>query len=53
MTIDLKNELPRVRETPHHLNIGPRTVYRYIQVRRLPGFRLRKEWRVTRTGLQQ
>jgi excisionase family DNA binding protein len=42
-----------VTETRHYLNIGPRTVYRYLQDRRLPGFKLGKEWRVTRTDLEQ
>lgn len=53
MTIGLKNELPRVTETRHHLNIGPRTVYGYIQDRRVSGFKLGKEWRVRRTDLEQ
>jgi excisionase family DNA binding protein len=53
MMIDLTNELPTVMENPHYLNIGRRTVYRYLQDRRLPGFKLGKEWRVTRTDLEQ
>jgi excisionase family DNA binding protein len=53
MTTDLKNELLTVAETCRYLKVSPRTLYRYIRDRRLPGFKLGKEWRFTRTDLEQ
>lgn len=52
MTTDLKNELLTVAETCRYLKVSPRTLYRYIQDRRLPGFKLGKEWRFVRTDLE-
>ncbi len=53
MTTDLKNELLTVAETCRYLKVSPRTLYRYIQDRQLPGFKLGKEWRFVRTDLEQ
>lgn len=53
MAIDPKNELLTVAETCRYLKISPRTLYRYIQDRRLPGFKLGKEWRFARTDLER
>ncbi len=53
MTTDLKNELLTVTETCRYLKVSPRTLYRYIRDRRLPGFKLGKEWRFARTDLEQ
>jgi excisionase family DNA binding protein len=53
MTTDLKNQLLTVAETCRYLKVSPRTLYRYIQNRQLPGFKLGKEWRFARTDLEQ
>jgi excisionase family DNA binding protein len=53
MAIDPKNELLTVAETCRYLKVSPRTLYRYIQDRRLPGFKLGKEWRFARTDLER
>lgn len=53
MTTDLKNELLTVAETCRYLKVSPRTLYRYIKDRQLPGFKLGKEWRFVRTDLER
>ena len=53
MATDLKNELLTVAETCQYLKVSPRTLYRYIQDRRLPGFKLGKGWRFVRVDLEQ
>lgn len=53
MAFELKNELLTVDETCRYLKITPRTLYRYIHDRRLPGFKLGKEWRFVRSDLEQ
>ena len=52
MPTDLKNELLTVAETCRYLKVSPRTLYRYIQDRHLPGFKLGKEWHFVRTDLE-
>ena len=47
------SELLTVAETCRYLKIGPRTLYRYIQTRRMPAFKLGKEWRFIRADLEQ
>ncbi|MFQ5991624.1 MAG: helix-turn-helix domain-containing protein [Nitrospiraceae bacterium] len=48
-----RDELLTVAETCRYLKITPRTLYRYIQDRRMPAFKLGKEWRVVRSDLAQ
>jgi excisionase family DNA binding protein len=48
-----KNELLTAEETCRYLKITPRTLYRYIQDRHMPAFKLGKEWRFARTDLEQ
>lgn len=48
-----KSELLTVAETCRFLKITPRTLYRYIQSRRIPAFKLGKEWRFVRSDLEQ
>jgi len=48
-----KDELLTAAETCRYLKISPRTLYRYIQDRRMPAFKLGKEWRFVRSDLQQ
>lgn len=53
MPKEAQNELLTVAETCRYLKITPRTLYRYIRNRRLPGFKLGKEWRFVRADLEQ
>ena len=53
MTTDHKNELLTVSETCRYLKVSVRTLNRYIRDRRMPGFKLGKEWRFARTDLDQ
>lgn len=48
-----KDELLTAAETCRYLKIAPRTLYRYIQDRRMPAFKLGKEWRFVRSDLEQ
>jgi len=48
-----KSELLTVEETCHYLKITPRTLYRYLQKRQIPAFKLGKEWRFVRSDLEQ
>ena len=48
-----KNELMTVEETCRYLKITPRTLYRYLQSRQIPAFKLGKEWRFVRSDLEQ
>lgn len=40
-------------ETCRYLRITQRTLYRYLQSRQIPAFKLGKEWRFVRSDLQQ
>lgn len=48
-----KSELMTVLETCQYLKITTRTLYRYIQNRQIPAFKLGKEWRFVRSDLEQ
>ena len=48
-----KDELLTAEEACGYLKISPRTLYRYIQDRRMPAFKLGKEWRFVRSDLEQ
>ena len=48
-----KDELLTAAETCRYLKIAPRTLYRYIQDRRMPAFKLGKEWRFVRSDLER
>ena len=48
-----KIELMTLAETCRYLKITPRTLYRYLQNRRIPAFKLGKEWRFVRSDLEQ
>ena len=48
-----KDKLLTASETCRYLKIAPRTLYRYIQDRRMPAFKLGKEWRFVRSDLEQ
>jgi excisionase family DNA binding protein len=53
MGIAPKSELMTVTETCDYLKITPRTLYRYLQSRQIPAFKLGKEWRFVRSDLEQ
>lgn len=53
MGMSPKSELMTLAETCEYLKITPRTLYRYLQTRRLPAFKLGKEWRFVRSDLEQ
>ena len=46
-------ELMTAMETCRYLKITQRTLYRYLQNRQIPAFKLGKEWRFVRSDLQQ
>ncbi len=48
-----KSELMTVTETCRYLKITSRTLYRYLQSRQIPAFKLGKEWRFVRSDLEQ
>lgn len=48
-----KSELMTATETCRYLKITPRTLYRYLQSRQIPAFKLGKEWRFVRSDLEQ
>lgn len=48
-----KSELMTALETCRYLKITQRTLYRYLQSRQIPAFKLGKEWRFVRSDLQQ
>lgn len=48
-----KDELLTVAETCRYLKIAPRTLYRYIQERQMPAFKLGKEWRFVRSDVEE
>lgn len=48
-----KSELMTTWETCQYLKITQRTLYRYLQSRQIPAFKLGKEWRFVRSDLEQ
>jgi excisionase family DNA binding protein len=50
---NVKDEILTAAETCHYLKITPRTLYRYLQDRQMPAFKLGKEWRFVRSDLEQ
>ncbi|HEX9742686.1 MAG TPA: helix-turn-helix domain-containing protein [Nitrospiraceae bacterium] len=48
-----QSELLTAAETCRYLKVTPRTLYRYIQDRHMPAFKLGKEWRFVRSDLDQ
>src|SRR2546425_11349680 len=46
-----RDEVLTTAETCRYLKVAPRTLYRYIQEKRVPGFKLGKAWRFGRAGL--
>ena len=48
-----QDELLTVAETCRYLKVTPRTLYRYLKDRAIPGFKLGKEWRFLRSDLEE
>ncbi|MDF0645016.1 MAG: helix-turn-helix domain-containing protein [Nitrospira sp.] len=48
-----KSELMTAEETCRYLKITQRTLYRYLQSRRIPAFKLGNQWRFVRSDLEQ
>ena len=53
MGTSTQSELLTAAETCRYLKVTPRTLYRYIQDRHMPAFKLGKEWRFVRSDLDQ
>jgi excisionase family DNA binding protein len=53
MAKEPKTELMTAEETCRYLKITPRTLYRYLRSRKIPAFKLGKEWRFVRSDLEQ
>lgn len=53
MAKEPKSEIMTAEETCRYLKITPRTLYRYLQSRKIPAFKLGKEWRFVRSDLEQ
>jgi len=53
MAKEPKSELMTAEETCRYLKITQRTLYRYLQNRQIPAFKLGKEWRFVRSDLEQ
>lgn len=53
MSRSSKSELMTAEETCRYLKITQRTLYRYLQSRRIPAFKLGSQWRFVRSDLEQ
>ena len=53
MGASTQSELLTAAETCRYLKVTPRTLYRYIQDRHMPAFKLGKEWRFVRSDLDR
>jgi excisionase family DNA binding protein len=45
------DEVLTTAETCRYLKVAPRTLYRYIKARRVPAFKLGKDWRFIKSEL--
>jgi len=46
-----RDEVLTTAETCRYLKVAPRTLYRYIQEKRVPAFKLGKDWRFVKSEL--
>jgi excisionase family DNA binding protein len=53
MAKEPKSEIMTAEETCRYLKITQRTLYRYLRSRKIPAFKLGKEWRFVRSDLEQ
>src|SRR2546426_5710401 len=49
----VRDEVLTTAETCRYLKVAPRTLYRYIQEKRVPAFKLGKDWRFVETGMDK
>ena len=49
----VRDEVMTTAETCRYLKVAPRTLYRYIQEKRVPAFKLGKDWRFVKSELEQ
>src|SRR2546428_7110669 len=47
----VRDEVLTTAETCRYLKVAPRTLYRYIQEKRVPAFKLGKDWRFVKSEL--
>ena len=47
----VSDEILTTAETCRYLKVAPRTLYRYIQDKRVPAFKLGKDWRFVKSEL--
>src|SRR2546428_3536606 len=47
----VRDEVLTTAETCRYLKVAPRTLYRYIQEKRVPAFKLGKDWRFVESEL--
>ena len=48
----VSDEVLTTAETCRYLKVAPRTLYRYIQEKRVPAFKLGKDWRFVKSELE-
>ena len=51
MAKGVSDEVLTTAETCRYLKVAPRTLYRYIKDRRVPAFKLGKDWRFVKSEL--
>src|SRR2546426_12673405 len=47
----VRDEVLTTAETCRYLKVAPRTLYRYIQEKRVPAFKLGKDWRFVKSEM--
>jgi len=53
MARGVTDEVLTTAETCRYLKVAPRTLYRYIKEKRVPAFKLGKDWRFVKSELDQ
>jgi len=53
MARGMTDEVLTTAETCRYLKVAPRTLYRYIKEKRVPAFKLGKDWRFVKSELDQ
>src|SRR5438093_1360466 len=49
----VRDEVLTTAETCRYLKVAPRTLYRYIQEKRVPAFKLGKDWRFVKSEIDK
>ena len=52
MAREVSDEVLTTAETCRYLKVAPRTLYRYIKQKRVPAFKLGKDWRFVKSELE-